>query len=108
MRKQKAETAILRDAKDALERVGYLVRRVHSGKVKVRGGWMQLAEPGTGDLVVQGARFMCWLEMKSADGAQNDDQEIFEAEVIRRSGIYLTARSPAEAVEKVRAIGGPA
>lgn len=106
-RPQKAETAIQKSIKEELERWGYLVRRVHSGKVRVRGGWMQLAEAGTGDLIVQGGSFTAWLEVKTDEGEQSVEQEEFEADVIRRGNLYLTARTAAEALSKIRALGGP-
>ncbi len=100
------ETDIKKETKEALEACGYLVRRVHSGKVKSRhGGWMVLAEAGTADLVVQGLCFTAWLELKTEKGSFSDEQELFAGEITRRGGNYLTARSCAEAVEKVRAIG---
>lgn len=106
--RRKLETKLQREAKEALEACGYLVRRIQSGSARVRRGYMHFAEKGTADLIVQGARFVAWVEMKSPGGAQNDDQEMFEAEIVRRGGVYLTARNAAEAVDKVRVFGGPA
>jgi hypothetical protein len=103
----KAETAIQKAIKETLEEWGYLVRRVQSGSVRVRRGYMHLAEKGTGDLIVQGRQFTAWLEVKTEDGEQSEDQEQFEADVVRRGNIYLTARTPAEALTTVRALGGP-
>lgn len=109
IQQRKEETKIQRAIKDELELRGYLVRRVHSGKIKSKhGGWMHLAEAGTADLIIQGYCFTAWLEVKTEAGAQNDDQEQFEAQVVRRGNIYLTARSSMEAVTKVSALGGPA
>lgn len=102
------ETDIQKAVKTALERFGYLVRRIHCGRVKsVRGGWMALAEAGTADLIVQGGSFCLWLELKAGKGVQSEEQVEFAASVERRGGLYLTARSCEEAVNKVREIGGP-
>lgn len=53
----------------SLERLGHHVTRIQSGKVRVKGGWMQLAEEGTPDLVVRSpGGLTTWLETKVKDG----------------------------------------
>lgn len=47
-------------------------------------------------------RMIC-VEVKTEDGRQEDSQVNFEAAILRAGGIYLIARSPAEAVQGIRA-----
>ena len=45
------ETGPIRETLDALAKLGVWAMRVNSGKVKVRGGWVQLAPDGTADII---------------------------------------------------------
>lgn len=61
-------------------------RRIQSGKVKVRGGWMQLAPEGTADIVVFPANGMPrWIELKAPNcttaKARKKAQAAFAAQV---------------------------
>lgn len=93
-----AETSIKKQIKADLERAGFLVRRVQSGKARVKRGWMVFAEKGTADLLVQGDGWMGWFEVKTSDGEQKDNQKAFQAEVEKRHGIYVIVRNSAEAL----------
>jgi hypothetical protein len=99
-RPQKAETGVQREIKAALEMAGYIVRRIHSGKVKVSGGWMQLAETGTPDLLVIGRGWMGLCEVKTEDGELSPEQVDFSREMFKRGVGWFIARSPVEAVTK--------
>jgi hypothetical protein len=83
----------------ALRRIGRTAFRVHSGKVKVKGGWMQLAPNGTPDLYVLG---WGWLECKAAKGKLNADQIAWHAHARAAGERVAVVRTPAEALEVVR------
>jgi len=102
-----AETGLTKAIKEALAlNPDVIVTRAHSGKVKVRGGWMQLADEGTSDLLccVRAlvdvelrptrdyslaavykftARF-CALEVKTPDGTTSKGREAKQGEFLRR------------------------
>ncbi len=65
-----SETDISRCIQDALAKAGVLVVRVHSGKVKVKGGWMQLARKGTPDLWTEWG----WIEVKKPGKVRSPEQ----------------------------------
>jgi len=122
-----SETKLSRAIQDALTLdPDVLVVRVHSGKVKVKGGWMQLAEEGTSDLLccvkrvttrtirgtfsdgvltyVEG-RF-CALEVKTPDGTTSKAREAKQGEFLERvrglGGFGARVRSVDEALEAVK------
>lgn len=83
--------------------------RVNSGKVKVRGGWMQLAPNGTSDIlgIVRGGRFVA-LEVKLPGEKPNPDQVAFGARVAKLGGYFAVVTSVEDAVSAVRAAIGRA
>lgn len=94
------EGDIKRRILDALEAVGALAVRVQSGLVKVRGGWMHLAQAGTPDIyvLVPPTGLSLWLEVKTATGEEREAQLAW-ADTARRAGaVVRTVRTPAEAV----------
>lgn len=92
----KAKKAIL----DELEEHGIWACRVQAGQVKVRGGWMHFAPPGTADILVMvPPRARClWLEVKAAKGKERDAQIEFARDATRLGALVRTVRTPAEAI----------
>lgn len=64
------ETDIVRNIREAVRKLGIPCERVHSGKVKVRRGWMQCASVGTPDLWTA----LGWLEVKVPGQQATNDQ----------------------------------
>lgn len=101
---------VVRPTIDALNRIpGVFAYRVHSGKVKVRNGWMKLADSGFPDIacVVQGAA--CFFEAKkrrtkNAAIVFKKDQ-LSTHDTLRRCGARVVViESVAEAIAVVREI----
>jgi hypothetical protein len=66
-----SERVIQASIVEALARIGRFAFRVHSGKVRVARGWMQLAPAGTPDLYVLG---FGWIEVKTSVGKLSVEQ----------------------------------
>lgn len=97
-----SETSLYDPIKKALERCGHIVTRVHSGKVKVRGGWMQLADPGTPDHHVMSPNGQStWLETKTPVGKLNEAQLAWHERAKRNGHRVKVVRSAAEALVAV-------
>ena len=88
----KPETALLGSIQKELIKQGFFVIRVHSGKVRVRGGYMQLAPNGTPDLHIVGQG---WLECKVPGQKLRDEQTAW----------HLRARAHHVRVETVESVG---
>ncbi len=96
-----AEGDIQASILDAFAALGVLAWRVQAGKVKVRGGWMTLAPPGTPDvhvLVPPHGRLLA-LEVKAPDGRVRAAQLVWAATARRDGGVVATVRSVDEALE---------
>ncbi len=95
-----SESAIQRAILDALLVAGAFAFRVQAGKVKCRGGWMQLAPPGTPDIyvLVPPHGNTLWLEVKTLTGELRESQLAWAAKARARGAIVETVRSPAEAL----------
>jgi hypothetical protein len=89
----------------ALQTIGVFAIRVQAGKVKVRGGWMQLAPAGTPDIyvLVPPSGMSLWLEVKTATGEERESQLAFATKARARGARVETVRTPQEAVEAYRA-----
>jgi len=62
--------------RQALEKAGYFVLRLNSGKVRVRGGFMQLCPPGTADLLLcLPNRLPIWMETKAVKKDHHKEQQ---------------------------------
>lgn len=94
------EGPISKAAQDVLTLAGFHVTRVHSGTVKVRGGFMKLAESGTPDLLVQiKGPVHGWLEAKRPEGKKRESQKKWHADARKRGELVEVFTSPREAVE---------
>jgi hypothetical protein len=95
-----SENAIQRQILDALACVGAHATRVQSGKVKVRGGWMQLAQEGTADIhvTVPPRGLTLWLEVKTGEGKLRAVQVAWAEGQRGLGAVVRTVRTPAEAV----------
>ena len=60
--------------------MGIFCERMNSGKVKVKGGWMQLHKAGTADILAFPRGRVVWLETKTVDGRTNPEQVANQAE----------------------------
>ena len=95
-----AERDIKRAILEALHAAGIIAFRVHSGRVKVKRGWMHLAPEGTPDIVAivpPHGRFL-GLEVKTDEGTERDGQLEFAKGARRHGAAVCTVRSPREAV----------
>lgn len=101
-----AETAISRSIADSLEGLGYIVVRLQSGKVRVRGGWMQGNREGAPDrgVLVGGGR-VCWLEVKDQT-AERLSQKKWRERAEKLGHVVAIVKSVGEAVAAVRAAEG--
>ena len=67
-----------------IRQMGIFAERMNSGKVKVRGGWMQLHSPGTADILCFPRGRVVWLETKQPKGHTNKEQIENQAEFKRK------------------------
>jgi len=79
---------------------------MNSGKVKVRGGWMQLHSPGTADILVFPQGRIVWLETKDPKGSTHKEQVKAQADfrdrVMALGHEYYRITSTDEGIEKVK------
>lgn len=97
--RRKPETKRQAQIVKALSDIGRIVIRVQSGKVQVRGGWMQLAQPGTPDLYVAGFGF---LETKTPEGKLSAAQKFMHSKLRFAGERVEVALTPSEAVGWIR------
>ena len=79
--------------------------RQNAGKVQtIDGYWVELGPDGIADIVgfLDGGRAV-FVEVKRRTGKQRKTQEAFQRAVTTGGAIYVVARSPEEAVRRVRA-----
>jgi hypothetical protein len=93
--RSKPETTLQADIVRSLRRAGFTVVRINSGKVKVRGGWMELAPEGCPDLYVIGAG---WIETKTLTGKLSEAQKAFHKRIADEGEYVAVERDPADAV----------
>ena len=90
-----------------LRREVIAVLRCQSGKVRVRGGYMQLAPAGSPDLIggwrVGRSAILFGVEVKTATGPVREAQIETAAAWARGGAIYVVARSPEQAIEGIQA-----
>src|SRR6185312_13280519 len=86
--------------------MGIFCERMNSGRVKVRGGWMQLHSPGTADILACPPGRVVWLETKHAKGRTNreqvENQSEFREMVKRLGHEYYRIESIDQALEVLR------
>ncbi len=88
------EAEIQKYCLDSIRKIGVFCMRINSGKVKVRGGFMQLAPVGTADIVVYPeGKLPCWLEIKQASGEQRLAQIAFQEKVTSLGHSYHVIKS---------------
>lgn len=92
----KEETARSRSIQDFLRAKRIPCARVHCGKVKVRGGWMQLAESGYPDLWTP----LTWLETKTPVG-ELEDSQIERHDELRRWGERIEVVTSADEARQI-------
>ena len=85
-----------------IRQMGILCERMNSGKVKVRGGWMQLHSPGTADILAFPHGRVVWMETKDVKKdyhkEQREAQESFRERVIALGHECYTVRSIDEGI----------
>lgn len=89
-----------------IRQMGILCLRMNSGKVKVRGGWMQLHEKGTADILCFPRGRVVWIETKDVvkdfHKEQREAQGSFRDTVVAIGHEYHLVRSIDEGLEAVR------
>jgi hypothetical protein len=98
----KEEGAIQSQITEYLKLRGIWHMRVQSGKVKVRGGWMQLAPTGTADLLAWPRSGPVWIEVKKPKGTHETEQQEFRDLMADLNVRYILARSLDEVIEGLR------
>lgn len=94
----RSESAISSSVTQRWEARGGIVVRVQSGKVPVRGGWMQLAERGTPDLYVMAPHGQAfWAETKTERGKLSEDQQRWHMKARRLGHLVFVVRDEASA-----------
>ena len=90
----KTENQIQNEIIEYLTCCGFIVHRMQSGKVKVKGGWMQLCPEGTPDLFAVGRNGKTiWIEVKTKNGSVSDKQADQICELISRGQDVFIIRS---------------
>ena len=85
-----------------LRQMGIFTLRLNSGKVKVRGGWMQLCPEGTADIICWTKGRTLWLETKALKGVMRDKQKDFRDTVTALGHEYHEVRSIDAGLDAVR------
>ena len=84
--------------KNAIKKAGWKVFRMNSGKVKVRGGWVQLCDEGTADLLgFKWNRPPLWVEAKKRGNttrkSRQEAQGRFGEDMMALGHTYVVATS---------------
>lgn len=90
----------------AIRQCGVMCERMNSGKVRVRGGWMQLHADGTADILAFPRGRVVWLECKKLKGTTRketaDNQAEFKRKVEALGHFYYRVTSIEEGLAAVR------
>lgn len=99
-----SETQLSASIRSALTRMGIWCMRIQSGRVRSRGGFVQLAEAGTPDILLVGPASVAgsWLEVKVEKGRYETSQPAWHERAKKMGVRVATVRSMSEAVEVVR------
>lgn len=96
------ETSISRAIAKAVADLGFKVLRLHSGKVKVRGGYMRHNERGTPDrCVLLSGGSVVFLEVKKPGGKVREKQAQWHRDVARWGHRVAVVDSVGDAVAAV-------
>ena len=104
-------SALTRPLIDALNQTGGLAMRCNSGKVRVKGGFMQLHKAGTADILFfprfggpVGYRQPCWIETKTGktNKEQVEAQGEFKRQVEALGHRYIRATTIDEGLEALK------
>ena len=89
-----------------IREMGIMAERMNSGRVKVRGGWMQLHTAGTADILAFPAGRVLWMETKQPKGHTNkeqlDNQDEFERKVKALGHEYHRVTSIDQGIDLIR------
>lgn len=98
-----SETDLNRAIREAAAQLGCIVIRVHSGKVQVRGGWMQCAPNGTPDHVILGPHGqVLWAESKLPGKPLRPEQKEWAAKAARLGHHVVRIDSVQALVDAIR------
>lgn len=88
-----------------LRQMGIVTLRLNSGKVKVRGGWMQLCPEGTPDILcfARDTGAPVWIETKALKGNLREKQVEMRARLLALGHKYHEVRSIDAGLDAVRA-----
>ena len=90
--KSKRETIDQGNLIAALERLPVIVRRQHSGRAKVKRGYMYFGTKGWPDLLVLFRGGLVFVESKAGDGELSADQERVHGELRAMGHTVIVAR----------------
>lgn len=86
-----------------LRQMGHKAFRMNSGRVRVKGGWMHLAEKGTADILCfPRVGPVTWIETKVGKNGMSEDQERFRDDVRAFGHRHLVARNLDEVREALQ------
>lgn len=85
-----------------LKQMGIWATRLQAGKVRVRGGWMQLCPTGTPDVLCRPSGRVVWIETKLGKYGQSVEQLEFEHLAKEWGDEYHLCRTLDEVLEAIR------
>ena len=100
------ETAVMRDILVAVTALpGALFFRQNVGVARTASGtMMRFGVPGCPDIIGSYHGRFVGIEVKTRTGRQSQAQKAFELALTKAGGIYIVARSPAEAISALEAL----
>lgn len=101
-----SESAIQAKIMDALKASGTAFWRINNTGKLPGGRWASRSSVGVSDLIAIGpGGVFTGIEVKDADGEQNDAQIKFQEAVERAGGVYIVARSVDDVLALLRSWG---
>lgn len=88
-----SETSVSASIKQYLDARHIWNIRINSGKVKVNGGWMQLAAEGTPDRLALFKGKSIWIEVKTIGGKLSAAQIEMHRRIISAGGFVIVAET---------------
>lgn len=102
----KRESDIQRECMRVLKEWGcQIVYRMNSGKVKVKGGWLQLAPEGTPDLLAFYGLFFLWVEVKQPGEHATPEQQAMHALLRSMGHVVIVVDNPAALFDHLMTLG---